>query len=95
MLHAGITAETFRDKTPIKCLRSISFWMLIAINGIGSGAGLTLLNNLGEEVSHDSCSNAGGVGWSSVWLGSTKRVGGKSPVLLVSCCVVSQKGQAV
>ena len=34
----------------MRCLRSTSFWMLIAVNAIGSGAGLTLLNNLGEEV---------------------------------------------
>ena len=50
MLSAGLSADTYRDKGPIKCLRSGSFWMLISINAIGSGAGLTLLNNLGEEV---------------------------------------------
>ena len=50
LYNAGVTADTFRDKTPIRCLRSTSFWMLIAVNAIGSGAGLTLLNNLGEEV---------------------------------------------
>lgn len=48
---AGLSADTYRDKTPIKCLWSGSFWMLISINAIGSGAGLTFLNNLGEEVS--------------------------------------------
>lgn len=46
----GLTADTYRDKTPLKCFRSGSFWMLITINAIGSGAGLTLLNNLGEET---------------------------------------------
>ena len=49
-VETGLTADTYRDKTPIKCLRSGSFWMLVTINAIGSGAGLTLLNNLGEEV---------------------------------------------
>ena len=42
--------DAYGDKTPLRCLRSVSFWLLVAINGIGSGAGLALLNNLGELV---------------------------------------------
>eukprot|EP00884_Botryococcus_braunii_P011942 jgi/Botrbrau1/20749/Bobra.0058s0077.1 len=42
--------DVYRDKTPIKCLRSQSFWMLFFINAIGSGAGLTLNNNLAQQV---------------------------------------------
>ena len=37
-------------KTPIKCLRSQSFWLLLFINGVGTGSGLTLLNNLGQQA---------------------------------------------
>ena len=36
--------------TPLQCLRSVDFWVLFAINGICSGAGLTLLNNVGQQV---------------------------------------------
>lgn len=36
--------------SPLQCLRSGDFWMLFAINGICSGAGLTLLNNVGTQV---------------------------------------------
>lgn len=50
LFDTGSLLDTYRDKSPIKCLRSGSFWMLISINAIGSGAGLTLLNNLGEVV---------------------------------------------
>ena len=38
------------EMTPLQCLRSVDFWMLLAINGICSGAGLTLLNNVGQQV---------------------------------------------
>ena len=37
-------------KGPIKCLSSQSFWLLLFINGVGTGCGLTLLNNLGQQV---------------------------------------------
>ena len=37
-------------KNPIKCLRSQSFWLLLFINGVGTGSGLTLLNNLGQQA---------------------------------------------
>jgi hypothetical protein len=38
------------EMSPLQCLRSADFWMLFAINGICSGAGLTLLNNVGQQV---------------------------------------------
>ena len=38
------------DHTPGQCLRSLNFWLLLVSNGIASGAGLTLLNNLGQQV---------------------------------------------
>lgn len=38
------------EMSPLQCLRSVDFWMLFAINGICSGAGLTLLNNVGTQV---------------------------------------------
>ena len=41
------------ELTPLQCLRSPDFWMLFAINGICSGAGLTLLNNVGQQVQLD------------------------------------------
>ena len=38
------------DHTPWQCLRSTEFWLLWIANGLASGAGLTLLNNLGQQV---------------------------------------------
>lgn len=38
------------ELSPLQCLRSADFWMLFTINGICSGAGLTLLNNVGQQV---------------------------------------------
>ena len=38
------------DRTPWQCLQSADFWLLWIANGIASGAGLTLLNNLGQQV---------------------------------------------
>lgn len=38
------------EMTPWQCLKSIDFWMLFLVNGVASGAGLTLLNNLGQQV---------------------------------------------
>jgi hypothetical protein len=38
------------DHTPWQCLQSADFWLLWIANGIASGAGLTLLNNLGQQV---------------------------------------------
>ncbi len=38
------------ELTPIQCLRSADFWMLFVINGLCSGAGLTLLNNVSQQV---------------------------------------------
>lgn len=38
------------EMTPWECLKSIDFWMLFLVNGVASGAGLTLLNNLGQQV---------------------------------------------
>ena len=46
---AGL-ADVYRVKSPYQCMRSQSFWMLLCIHGIGSGCGLTLLNNLAEQV---------------------------------------------
>lgn len=43
-------ADVYRVKTPYQCLRSQSFWLLFLINGIGTGTGLALLNNLSEQV---------------------------------------------
>ncbi len=40
------------DHTPGQCLRSVDFWLLWVANGIASGAGLTLLNNLGQQARH-------------------------------------------
>jgi len=58
--------------------------MLITINAIGSGAGLTLLNNLGEEVS--SCAPKGGCagfhGTSSLHFGRLGRKGGGVEVVV-------------
>lgn len=38
------------EMTPWECLKSVDFWMLFFVNGVASGAGLTLLNNLGQQV---------------------------------------------
>ena len=38
------------EKTPLQCVASVDFWMLFLVNGISSGAGLTLLNNLGQQA---------------------------------------------
>ncbi len=38
------------EKTPLQCIASPDFWMLFLVNGISSGAGLTLLNNLGQQA---------------------------------------------
>jgi hypothetical protein len=38
------------ELSPTQCLRSVDFWMLFAINGICSGAGLTLLNNVSQQL---------------------------------------------
>ena len=38
------------DHTPAQCLRSLNFWLLWVANAVASGAGLTLLNNLGQQV---------------------------------------------
>lgn len=38
------------ELTPMQCLRSADFWMLFVINGLCSGAGLTLLNNVSQQV---------------------------------------------
>lgn len=38
------------EMTPWECLKTIDFWMLFFVNGVASGAGLTLLNNLGQQV---------------------------------------------
>ncbi len=38
------------ERTPLQCVASIDFWMLFLVNGISSGAGLTLLNNLGQQA---------------------------------------------
>ena len=40
----------YRDKTPLQCLRSQSFWLIIFAYAICSGAGLTYLNNLSQVV---------------------------------------------
>ena len=51
--------DVYRIKSPARCMRSQSFWLLMFINGVGTGAGLTLLNNLGQQVSSlltQSCS---------------------------------------
>ena len=47
--HAGL-ADVYRVKTPYQCLRSQSFWLLLVANGIGTGSGLTLLNNLSQQA---------------------------------------------
>ncbi|KAK9818432.1 hypothetical protein WJX72_012528 [[Myrmecia] bisecta] len=39
-----------QDWTPLQCLASLDFYLLWLVNGIGSGAGLTLLNNIAEQV---------------------------------------------
>lgn len=44
------------DHTPGECLRSVNFWLLWVANGVASGAGLTLLNNLGQQVTPDPSS---------------------------------------
>ena len=47
--RAAAAAQSM-DHTPGQCLRSVDFWLLWVANGIASGAGLTLLNNLGQQV---------------------------------------------
>ena len=39
-----------QELAPRACLASLDFWLLFSINGICSGAGLTLLNNLGQQA---------------------------------------------
>ncbi|KAK9813424.1 hypothetical protein WJX73_007856 [Symbiochloris irregularis] len=43
-------ADVYRVKSPVQLLRSQSFWLLLIIHGICAGSGLTLLNNLAEQV---------------------------------------------
>mmetsp|Transcript_14199 Transcript_14199/g.42879 ORF Transcript_14199/g.42879 Transcript_14199/m.42879 type:complete len:728 (-) Transcript_14199:369-2552(-) len=38
------------EKTPLQCMVCLDFWLLFLVNGISSGCGLTLLNNLGQQV---------------------------------------------
>ena len=45
-----VAAVQSLDLTPGQCLRSVDFWLLWVANGIASGAGLTLLNNLGQQA---------------------------------------------
>ena len=47
--HTCAAAQAL-DLTPGQCLRSLDFWLLWVANGIASGAGLTLLNNLGQQA---------------------------------------------
>ncbi|KAK9831891.1 hypothetical protein WJX81_006335 [Elliptochloris bilobata] len=47
---AAAAANVYRNRPPARCLRSVSFWMLLFVNGACSGAGLTLLNNMAQLV---------------------------------------------
>ena len=40
--------DVYRNRPPARCLRSVSFWLLLFVNGACSGAGLTLLNNMAQ-----------------------------------------------
>lgn len=46
---AGL-ADVYRVKSPVQLLRSQSFWLMFIVHGICAGSGLTLLNNLAEQV---------------------------------------------
>ncbi len=40
-----LVQDAFGDKTPLKTLRSVSFWLFFVAYSTGCGAGLTLINN--------------------------------------------------
>lgn len=47
------SGDVYRNRPPARCLRSVSFWLLLFVNGACSGAGLTLLNNMAQLARPD------------------------------------------
>eukprot|EP01062_Namystynia_karyoxenos_P071743 TRINITY_DN6741_c0_g1_i2.p1 TRINITY_DN6741_c0_g1~~TRINITY_DN6741_c0_g1_i2.p1 ORF type:complete len:603 (+),score=187.05 TRINITY_DN6741_c0_g1_i2:160-1968(+) len=44
----GMLPETVLDETPREALRTLSFWLCFAALGIGTGGGLTMINNAAQ-----------------------------------------------
>ena len=53
--------DVYRNRAPARCLRSISFWLLLFVNGACAGAGLTLLNNMAQLARPDSDCDCEGI----------------------------------